>query len=30
MKTLVCIALATCVAAVPALAQDKMDKRDLG
>jgi putative membrane protein len=29
MKTLVCIALATFVAGAPALAQDKMDKRDL-
>lgn len=29
MKTLVCIALATFVAAAPALAQDKMDKQDL-
>jgi len=29
MKTLLCIALATLVAAAPALAQDKMDKRDL-
>jgi putative membrane protein len=29
MKTLVCIALATFVAATPALAQDKMDKQDL-
>ena len=29
MKTLACIALATFVAGVPALAQDKMDKQDL-
>jgi putative membrane protein len=29
MKTLLCLALATFVAGAPALAQDKMDKRDL-